>query len=158
MVAVLILGLTPTFFYLRGQQPTYRARATVLVTSQRISEEFFRPTVESDQLEKISAIVGELLSRQKLSKLIQEYNLYPSGERREPLTMENKVAIMRSNITLGPDQSSTANQNQDSSAVVYEFTYRSPRSREGSAHHQRARERFQRCASSNSQSTSPLDD
>lgn len=125
MLVVLVLGLTPTAIYLRGQQPTYLARATVLVTSQRISEEFFRPTVESDQLAKISAIVGELLSRQKLSQLIQEYGLYPSGEHREALTMEQKVAIMRSNITLGPDQASTRDQGPESSAVVYAFTFRS---------------------------------
>ena len=125
MLVVVVLGLGLTVFYLRTQEDTYLARATVLVTSQRISEEFFRPTVASDQLEKISAIVGELLSRQKLAGLIQKFDLYPISPGAKALTLEEKVALMRSNIVLGPDQTSTANQGQNSSAVVYEFTYRS---------------------------------
>ncbi len=124
MAVVLVIGLSATVLYLRDQRPTYLARATVLVTSQRISEEFFRPTVESDQLEKMSAIVGELLSRQKLASMIQKHNLYPDPEEGEPLTFEEKVELMRENIVLGPDETRGTNSMRDSSAVVYEFTYR----------------------------------
>ena len=124
MLAVLVVGLASTAFYVQGQRPTYLARATVLVTSQRISEEFFRPTVASDQLEKLSAIVGELLSRQKLASLIQRYDLYPNVEGVKSLTLEEKVELMRENIVLGPDETRGGNQSRNSSAIVYEFTYR----------------------------------
>ena len=125
MLAVVVIGLTSTGIYIQAQDPMYSARATVLVTSQRISEEFFRPTVESDQLEKMSAIVGELLSRKNLAGLIQQYDLYPAESDARLLTLEEKVELMRDNIELGPDRSRVTNPGRNSSAVVYEFNYRS---------------------------------
>ncbi|HEB88385.1 MAG TPA: hypothetical protein ENI85_02340 [Deltaproteobacteria bacterium] len=124
MLLVLLLGLGATGLLVRNLAPSYVGRATVLVTSQRISEEFFRSTVESDQLEKISAIVGELLSRQNLVHLIEKHALYPSPEGVEPMPMEDKVALLRANTEIKPDLTN-GSYRPGSSAVVYAISYRS---------------------------------
>ena len=59
---LIIFGLAGSLFYVQTQTPEYEARATVLVASQRISETLIASTVETNQLEKVSAILGELFS------------------------------------------------------------------------------------------------
>lgn len=122
MVLVTIAGLATSVFYVQTRVPEYQARATVLVASQRISERFVQSTVESDQLEKVSAILGELLSRRKLTALIVEHDLFPVVEGVESLTMEEKTGIIRSAIAIGPDRSNQANSD-DSSATVFEILF-----------------------------------
>lgn len=118
MLAALALGLAGTGLFARSLDLTYLASATVLVTSQRISEEFFRPTVESDQLEKVSAILGELMSRQNLATLIEKHGLYPDKEGEEPTSMEDKVELLRRATEIKPDTTHGAVR-PGSSAVVY---------------------------------------
>lgn len=118
MLAALCFGLAATGLFVRTLDLTYLASATVLVTSQRISEEFFRPTVESDPVEKVSAILGELMSRQSLVSLIEKHGLYPDVEGEEPTSMEDKVARFRAATTIEPDTTHGA-VHPGSSAVVY---------------------------------------
>jgi len=118
MLTALSFGLAVTGIFARSLDLTYVASATVLVTSQRISEEFFRPTVESDQLEKVSAILGELLSRQNLVELIEKHGLYPTRDGEEPISMEDKVAQFRFSTVVEPDTTHGA-VHPGSAAVVY---------------------------------------
>ncbi|MAG34127.1 MAG: hypothetical protein CL908_24875 [Deltaproteobacteria bacterium] len=123
MALVVVAGIGLSGVFLARQQPSYLARATVLVASQRISEQFFQATVENDQLEKVSAIIGELLSRRSLITLIEEHELYSGADEREVLTLEEKVAIMRSAIVIGLDRTNSANLGANSSATIFEITY-----------------------------------
>jgi len=123
MLAVLVAGLGATGAFVRMLDPTYLGYTTVLVTSQRISEEFFRPTVESDQLEKISAILGELTSRQNLVGLIEKNGLYPDEPGEEAMSLEEKVARFRIDTVIEPDTSHGAAR-PGSAAVVYGISFR----------------------------------
>ncbi|MFK7897291.1 MAG: GumC family protein [Myxococcota bacterium] len=123
MALIALLGLLASGFFLQQRTPTYSARATVLVASQKISEAFVTGAAEGDQLEKVSAILGELLSRKNLGALIQQHNLYAPKDSEEQLTLEEKVALMRAEIVIGPDRSNTANTGQDSSATVFEIIF-----------------------------------
>ena len=105
MLGALLFGLGSTGLFARTLDLTYLASATVLVTSQRISEEFFRPTVESDQLEKVSAILGELMSRQNLVELIERHSLYPNVAGKKPISIEDKVDLFRQTTIIEPDTS-----------------------------------------------------
>ncbi len=98
---VLALGAT-TGIYLTAK-PEYRAQATVLVSSQQISEEFVRSTVSGlDSLANINALVGEVISQQNLAALIEKYDLY-SGLR-EKLDLARVIAAMREKITIEPQR------------------------------------------------------
>jgi uncharacterized protein involved in exopolysaccharide biosynthesis len=127
MIATGLLGLVATVVAFSLVKPSYTARASVVVSSQRISEEFFRSSVEGDQTEKINAIVGEILARQQIAKMIQEFDLYSPGGAGEKLSMEEKVATFRENVSIEP-QVSTSPGRRAESAVVYviEFTSGTP--------------------------------
>lgn len=127
MCSVFLLGLMGTGAVGYVLEPKYTARATVLVASQRIAEDFFRPTVENDQIEKMSAILGEILSRSSLARLIQEHDLYAAQS--DEITLEERVGRMRSAISISPEpMAGPAPRRRESSAVVYgiRFTSTSP--------------------------------
>lgn len=128
MLIVLVLGIALSVVFVKTRVPEYQARATVLVTSQRISESLITTTVETDQLEKVSAILGELLSRRTLSELVEEHELYPATAEGPALTLEEKTAMLRSATVIGPDRSNPATHDPGSSATVFEvrFTYGDP--------------------------------
>lgn len=123
MALILVAGFVAGGAFLRLREPVFRARGTVLVASQKISEQFVQATVETDQLEKVSAILGELLSRRQLAGMIEEHDLYPSDEGDDPLTMEEKVDLMRSQILIGQDRSNAGGQAASSSATVFEVVF-----------------------------------
>jgi succinoglycan biosynthesis transport protein ExoP len=99
MLVAGIIGLVATTLFSLALKPRFRASATVLVSSQQIPEEFVRPTVRDDSLERINAMVGNILSKSKLSRLIEKYDLYPSL--REELPASEVVEIMRDDVEIG---------------------------------------------------------
>ena len=125
MVPVLLIGALLSGYYLYQRSPDFAARATILVSSQKISQQFFVSTIESDQLEKVSAILGELLSRKNLAKLIAEHDPYSVVDGVEVLTLEDQIDLMHSRIAIGPDRSNAANFDRKSSATVFEVRFAS---------------------------------
>lgn len=128
MLLVIVLGAGASVAYLKTRVPEYQARATVLVASQRISQQLIASTVETNQLEKVSAILGEIYSRRTLVELVQTHDLYGNTEAERPLTLEEKAAILRGGIVIAPDRSNQANNDRRSTATVFEVlvTYGDP--------------------------------
>ena len=63
MTLALLAGLlaTASFGYL--WKPRFVATTTMMVSSQQIPEDFVRPTVRDDSLERMDAMVGDVLSQ-----------------------------------------------------------------------------------------------
>ena len=98
VVATGVVGLAATAVVTLTQNQLYSAKATVMLVSQKIPEEFVRPTIEEDAGERIDALVGEVLSIRSLTKIIEDHDLYP--ELRAKLVLTEVVARMRSRITV----------------------------------------------------------
>jgi len=99
IVGILALGFGgTTAFVVAFVAPLYAAQATILVTDQAIPDDFIRSTVEEDSLSRLDAIVGAVLSREELSKMIAEYELYANY--RDVFPMGELVAIMRERIRI----------------------------------------------------------
>lgn len=96
MLAIAVLGPVSAAAVLMLQEPRYLAKATVLVASQRVAQDFVRPTIEEDPLERINALLGEVLSVENLNQLIDKHGLYP--EQRDTVRREVLVARMRRDI------------------------------------------------------------
>jgi len=105
-------------------KPTYTAHASVVISSQQISQEFFRSPVDNDQIEKINAIIGEILSRQAIAKMIQEFDLYGSKSGDTDLSMQDKVGLFRSNVSITPQASPTPSRRNET-AIVYDIEFTS---------------------------------
>lgn len=120
MVAVAAAVLVATGALVALQEPQYVARATVLIASQKLSEEFVRPTIEEDVLERVNALTAEALSRDKLTPLVEKYDLYPDA--REDGGMVAAVAALRGSIEIEPEKPTV--QSRTSRALVLAITFR----------------------------------
>jgi uncharacterized protein involved in exopolysaccharide biosynthesis len=125
MVLCLALGAGATAGVVLTRKPTYVAQTTILVSSQAIPEEFVRTTVVEDSLERINAIVGQVLSRQNLAELVEKYALYTRLREEVPLALV--IESMRDDIEIYPQRSLSQTRGTPSSQVfVIAFEYPHP--------------------------------
>ncbi len=124
MSAALLLGLAATGTFAALKSPTFSARASVLVTSQQITKDFVRPTIAEDSFQRINAMVGEMLSRDKLGELIEKHDLYPES-REVPIT--EIAARMRNSIVIAPERNvGRASRYETALVFVITFVYGDP--------------------------------
>jgi len=76
----------------------YRATTSVMIVPQRVPERFVESTVKDDLGDRLNMISQQILSRTRLERIIQEFNLYP--RERERLIMEDVIERMRKDISL----------------------------------------------------------
>jgi uncharacterized protein involved in exopolysaccharide biosynthesis len=98
MALALLAGLLVTAAFSYLWKPEYVASATVLVSSQQIPADFVQPTVRDDSLERINAMVGDVLSQKNLTRLIEKHDLYP--ELRQEVPLIRVLGLMRSRIAI----------------------------------------------------------
>lgn len=98
MLLAVTLGLAASAMAVVLLKPRYRAEAIVLVTTQQIPEDMVRSTLADDALQRLNSIVGEVLSRERLARLVEEHGLYP--ELRERATLAEIVERVRSDISI----------------------------------------------------------
>src|SRR4030088_2596887 len=75
----------------------YRARATVLVETQHVSEEFVRSSVSAELETRIQTIREDVMSRARLGDLITRFDLYPEL-RAKGIAFDTIVERMRKDI------------------------------------------------------------
>jgi uncharacterized protein involved in exopolysaccharide biosynthesis len=120
MVALTVAGLVVTGLVTALQKPQYYARATVLIASQKLSEEFVRPTIAEDVLERVNAMTAEALSREKLTTVVQKYDLF--SEVREERGMADAVAVLRSKVEIEADKAPVASRNARALVLAIGYT------------------------------------
>jgi uncharacterized protein involved in exopolysaccharide biosynthesis len=96
LVAWTVTGLLAGVAVYWRTPPVYRASTTILVMPQRIPPDMVRSTVATSISERLNVISQVILSRTRLERVIQEFNLYESERKR--LLMEDVVALMRQDI------------------------------------------------------------
>jgi succinoglycan biosynthesis transport protein ExoP len=103
----------------------YRATATVLVEQQQISEAFVRSSVTAELETRIQTIQQEIMSRTRLSDLIDRFGLYP--ELRPGAPLDALVERVRRDIQLDLKGDPLANGRNTTIAFALSYTYRDPR-------------------------------
>lgn len=92
---VVAAALTATLSFVF--MPTrYRSEVMILVVPQQVAEKYVRSTVTTQIADRLQTITQQILSRTRLERIIQDFNLYP--ERRKTANMEDLVERMRSSI------------------------------------------------------------
>ena len=76
----------------------YRANTLIIVVPQRVPESYVRSTVTTRIEDRLQSISQQILSRTRLEKVVQDFNLYP--ERRQAEVMEDIVDRMRQDISI----------------------------------------------------------
>ena len=88
--------------------PVYRSEATILIEGQQIPKDYVKSTITGYVEERIAVIKQQILTRKKLSQIIDEFNLYPDLRARK--TRGQIVAIMRNAIKIGRVSANVQNQ------------------------------------------------
>jgi uncharacterized protein involved in exopolysaccharide biosynthesis len=76
----------------------YQAETLILVVPQQVPEQYVRASVTTRVEDRLQTITQQILSRTRLERIIQDFDLYP--ERRKTSTMEDTVDQMRSSIRI----------------------------------------------------------
>jgi polysaccharide chain length determinant protein (PEP-CTERM system associated) len=76
----------------------YRSETLILVIPQRVPESYVHSTVTMRIEDRLRSISQEILSRSRLEKIIDEFNLYPELQHSKP--MESIVEYMRTNVVV----------------------------------------------------------
>jgi polysaccharide chain length determinant protein (PEP-CTERM system associated) len=88
--------LAAAILYAFSLPKMYRATTLVLVTPQKVPENFVRPTVTSRIEDRLQSISQEIMSRTRLEQVIAEFKLY--AEQAKSLSREEIIELMRKNI------------------------------------------------------------
>jgi polysaccharide chain length determinant protein (PEP-CTERM system associated) len=81
----------------RSLPDLYRSEALILVEPQRVPEAYVKSTVTTRIEDRLQAIANQILSRTRLERIIQEFNLFEK-ERANGGAMEDLLDDMRANI------------------------------------------------------------
>jgi polysaccharide chain length determinant protein (PEP-CTERM system associated) len=76
----------------------YRSDTLILVVPQRVPESYVRSTVTGNIEDRLRTISQQILSRTRLERIIQDFNLY--AEERQTKIMEDVVNAMRDQIAI----------------------------------------------------------
>lgn len=95
IVPFLVISLA-TIAVARHLPNRYRSETLILIVPQRIPEAYVRSTVTGRIEDRLKSISQQILSRTRLERVIQDFNLYV--EQRGRLPMEDVVEGMRSDI------------------------------------------------------------
>lgn len=96
----------------------YKATTLILVQPQRVPETYVRPTITSSIGERLNTISQEILSRTRLEKIIQEFNLYPELRKKAP--MEEIVETMRKAVEVNVQQRPSRQEAQNTFTISFE--------------------------------------
>src|SRR5215510_3555594 len=74
MLGAFVAGVVAAVGFVATMKPRYAATARVMVTTQQIREDLVRTTLQDDIIERLNAMLGEVLSRNRLADLIEQYD------------------------------------------------------------------------------------
>jgi len=114
-LVICVLGSFGVYVYL---PKVYKATTLVLVQPQRVPESYVRATNTDSVAGRLNTIGQEILSRTRLEKVIQEFNLY--SEVRNNLPMEGIVEMMRDAIEVKVQTNLQNERTQNSFSISFE--------------------------------------
>jgi len=92
-LVICVLGSFGVYKYL---PKVYKATTLILVQPQTVPENYVRSTITATVVNRLNTISQEILSRTRLEKVIQEFNLYV--DLRKKLPLEEIIETMRGAI------------------------------------------------------------
>jgi polysaccharide chain length determinant protein (PEP-CTERM system associated) len=112
-------------FFLPG---VWTSRALVLIDQQQVPESFVKPTVTSDVETQLLTLSHEILSRPRLARIIDEFNLYP--RLRASRSVDELVERMRRDIRIDLQNDLDArNRARDARTIAFTIGYTTTRPR-----------------------------
>jgi uncharacterized protein involved in exopolysaccharide biosynthesis len=120
------VGLLVTAVAVIVWEPIYYGSATVLISRQEIPSDFVRSTVQDDSLSNIDAVMGQVLSVEKVAGMIDRLGLFPDAKNVETEVLVGRV---RANVDSGP----VRRPSRGAASIVYQLGYSSSDPEEAAA-------------------------
>jgi polysaccharide chain length determinant protein (PEP-CTERM system associated) len=114
-LVVCIVGSFGVYKYL---PKIYRATTLILVQPQTVPQDYVRSTITDSVAGRLTTISQEILSRTRLEKVIDEFNLY--ADVRNTVPMERIVEMVRKDIQVTVENRPQSDRTQISFSVSYE--------------------------------------
>ena len=118
IIIPLVICVLGSFGVYKHLPKVYKATTTVLVQPQRVPESYVRATITDSVAGRLNTIGQEILSRTRLEKVIQEFNLY--SEVRNDVPMEGIVEMMRHAIEVKVQTNPQNERTQNSFSISFE--------------------------------------
>ena len=93
-----VLATATAIVVVRQLHPVYKADVLVLVDSQKIPDRFVASTVDEDLADSLALISQEIMSRTRLTRIIDMFDLYK--QERTTKTQEEIIQLMRKDVSL----------------------------------------------------------
>jgi polysaccharide chain length determinant protein (PEP-CTERM system associated) len=98
----------------------YQANTLILVQPQKVPEDYVRSTTTDSVINRLNTISQEILSRTRLEKVIEEFNLYAELRNKEP--MEGIVEKTRKAIEVKVQDNPRNERSRNSFSISYQGT------------------------------------
>jgi polysaccharide chain length determinant protein (PEP-CTERM system associated) len=98
IISIWILLLSVTAVVVYKLPAIYRSEALVLVDSQKIPDKYVTSTVNTDVGDRLATIGQQIMTTERMLKIINTYNLYPNERKTKP--QEEVIEQMRKDISL----------------------------------------------------------
>lgn len=113
-----VLITTAAIGYAMAQPNRYRATTQIIITPQQVPTNYVRSTITTMLADRLQMIREQILSRTRLERIIEEFNLYP--EKRAGGIMEDVVEQMRKDIDVSISASRRGNANTGAFTVSFD--------------------------------------
>jgi len=96
IIVPLVVSIAISFGVYKYIPKVYRATTLILVQSQSVPENYVQPSITDTAINRLNTIGQEIMSRNRLEKVIREFDLYADLGRE--VSMEERVDTMRKAI------------------------------------------------------------
>ena len=118
IIIPLVICVLVSFGVYKYLPKVYKATTLILVQPQRVPESYVRATITDSVASRLNTIGQEILSRTRLEKVIQEFNLY--SEIRNNVPMEGIVEMMRKAVEVKVQANPQNERTQNSFSISFE--------------------------------------
>ncbi len=110
IIVPLVVSVLVSFGVYKYLPKVYKATTLILVQPQSVPEKYVQPTITDTVVNRLNTIGQEIMSRTRLEKVIEEFNLYQNF--RKKLPMEEVIETMRKAIEVKvPDEKKERTRN-----------------------------------------------
>jgi len=97
----------------------YESEAVIKITPQQVPQNMVQSSITQDMTDRINSMATEILSRNVLTTIINNFGLYPSERKRLP--MEDVVELMHSNVKIIPMMAGASGRAVPAFTVQYSY-------------------------------------
>jgi polysaccharide chain length determinant protein (PEP-CTERM system associated) len=131
IILPLVISILISFAVYKILPRVYKATTLILVQAQTVPENYVRSTITSTVIDRLNTISQEILSRTRLERIIQEFNLYPELRRKQPMevVVEKMSKAIKVNVAKGleTENRSENRSDKDQNAFFISFEGEEPR-------------------------------